>query len=311
MIRTVVIMIVALLAFTAGWLSRPLETGKGKNSRPTLAAAFPKWPAANCVTANPQERKVFELAIATMEITAEAKNVLWLNIGAQQFLGGDLHRSGPRPVQVCPPYDIYERASDIVTKSEGLKGRLQEYQLKMAAKFPHWSQYIVDAVANSAFNEIPQESEVFKNEDIRPFARSVLAGFGTQASRYAAVSFEKMSADDSLGTGAAQVAAATGHPGALDRIQKMMENILSSIPENRVIPWNVRSRLYELSYAIYFSGDEAKKYSAPIQDLMRRKVENPAPPFGMLESSPKQMCEVLERIEGADSIKGYAYCSGG
>lgn len=312
MIRIVVIMIIALLAFTAGWLSRPLETGKGKNSRSTLATAFPKWPAPNCVAADPQELKVFELAIATMEIVAEAKNVLWLDIGAQKFLGGNLFRRGTgRPIQVCPPYDIYERASDIVTKSEGLKGRLVEYQLEMAAKFPHRSQYIVDAVANSAFNDIPQESEVFKNEDIRPFARTVLASFGKQASKYAAVSFEKMSADDSLGTGAAQVAAATGHPGVLDRIQEMMEKILSSIPENRVVPWDVRNRLYELSYAIYFSGDDAKKYSAPIQDLMRRKVENPAPPFGMLESRPKQMCELLERIEGTDSIKGYEYCSGG
>lgn len=247
-----------------------------------------------------------------MEIVAEAKNVLWLDTGAQKFLGGTLNRSGPgRPVQVCPPYDIYERASDIVTKSESLKGRLEEYQLKLAAKFPHPSQYTVDAVANSAFNDIPQESEFFKNEDIRPFARVVLAGFGKQASKYAAVAYDKMSADDSLGTGAAQVAAATGHPGALDRIQKMMEKILSSTPENRVVPWDARNRLYELSYAIYFSGDEAKKYTAPIQDLMRRKVQNPAPPFGMLEISPREMCEVLTRIEGVDSVKGHSYCREG
>src|SRR5262249_38953438 len=147
------------------------------------------------------------------DLVAEQKNVLGLDIGAQKFLSVGLNRAGSvRPVPVCPPQDIYGRVSDTLTASRGLKGRLAEYQLEMISKFPRQNEYIVDAVANSAFNEKAQESEIFKNQDIRPFARAVLAGFGKQASKYSAAAYDKMSSGDSLGTGAAQVAAATGHP---------------------------------------------------------------------------------------------------
>ena len=306
--KSLAVAFIAILAFAAGWFSRSRDSDPAKREW-KLAGAIPNVPAFNCVAATPNERKAFELAAATLELAAEQKNVLWLDIGAKKFLGSSLHRTGSKsPSPVCPPQDIYGRAADIVTTSQGLKGRLQEYQLRMVANFPYQSEYIIDAVAKSAFNESPQESEVFKNEDIRPFARTVLAGFGKQASRYAAVAYDKMSPDDSLGTGAAQVAAAAGHPGALDRVQKMMEEILSSIPENRAIPWNTRNRFYELAYALHFAGDDAKQHSAPIRSLMRRKVQSHAPPFGMVELSPKRMCALLSSIERTETAIEYEFC---
>ena len=310
--KSVAIAIVAILAFAAGWFSRSRDSNITSNTTKRewkLAAAIPNRSALNCVAADTNERKAFELAAAALEVVAEQNNILWLDIGAKKFLGTGLHRKGQNgPVPVCPPKDIYGRAADVVTASQGLKGRLEEYQLRMVANFPRQSEYIIDAVAKSAFNESPQESEVFRNEDIRPVARTVLAGFGKQASKYAAVAYEKMSPDDSLGTGAAQVAAAGGHPGAADRVQKMMEDILSSIPENRAIPWSTRNRLYELAYAIYFAGENAKQHSAPIRSLMRRKVQSHAPPFGMVELSPKRMCDVLSGIEGPGAAEEYAFC---
>jgi hypothetical protein len=312
--KSVAIVIIAVLAFAAGWLSRSIGSDAARRNVPEwkLAAAIPDLTASNCVAASPEERKVFELAADTLDLVAEQKNILWLGIGAQKFLGSGLHLAGSagsvRPVPICPPQDIYGRVSDTLTTSQGLKGRLEEYQLRMVAKFPHRSEYIVDAVANSAFNEAPQESEFFKNQDIRPLARTVLAGFGKQALKYAAVAYDKMSPDDSLGTGAAQVAAATGYPGALDRIQKMMDDILSSVPDNRAVPWDARNRLYELAYAIYRGGDDAKQHTAPIRSLMKRKVESRAPPFGMVELSPGRMCDVLQRIEGAASSEEYQFC---
>lgn len=305
--KSLAVAIVAILAFAAGWFSRPGDGDRAKREW-KLAAAIPNVPF-NCVAANPNERKTFEFAAATLELVAEQKNILWLDIGAQKFLSVGLSRRGSnRPIPVCPPKDIYGRAADIVTTSQELKGRLVEYQLRMVANFPYQSEYVIDAVAKSAFNESPQESEIFKNEDIRPFARTVLAGFGKQASKYAALAYDKMSPDDSLGTGAAQVATAGGHPGAANRVQKMMEDILSSIPENRAIPWDTRNRLYELAYAIYFVGDDAKQYSAPIRSLMRRKVQSHAPPFGMVELSPKRMCDVLSSIERPETAEEYEFC---
>jgi len=309
--KSVAVIIIAVLAFSAGWLSRFLGSDAAGRKVPEwkLASAIPDLAASNCVEANPEERKVFELAANTLDLVAEQKNILWLGIGAQKFLSIGLSRAGSvKPVPICPPQDIYGRVADTLTTSQGLKGRLEEYQLRMISKFPHRSEYIVDAVANSAFNETPQESEVFKNQDIRPFARTVLASFGKQASKYAAVAYDKMSPDDSLGTGAAQVAAATGHPGALDRIQNMMDDILSSVPDNRAIPWDARNRLYELAYAVYRDDDGAKQHTAPIRKLMMRKVQSRASPFGMVELRPKRMCDVLERIEGAASVEEYRFC---
>jgi hypothetical protein len=88
----------------------------------------------------------------------------------------------------------------------------------------------------------------------------------------------------------------------------MMEEILKSIPQDRTIPRNTRNRLYELAYAIYFSGEDAKKHAAPIRELMTRRVQSWAPPFGMVDLYPKRMCEVLKRIEGPDSINEYRFC---
>lgn len=266
---------------------------------------------ADCVEPNDDERKAIELAVSTLEVTGKNRDILWLDIGARKFLSGGLFRhSIQKPQKICIESQIYQHVSDIITESKGFnRGRLVEYELELAAKFPKPSQYVVDAIANSAFEKTPQQSEIFTNKDIRPMARSVLAGFGDNAVKYSDRAFEEMSADDSMGTGAAQIAVATGHKDALAKVSEMMMKKINTVPENGLISWNDRNRLYELSYAILLAGKEAINYTAPIKALMKRKVQSWAPPFGMLELNPKRMCNILKKIEGEQSIQSYAYCT--
>jgi hypothetical protein len=272
-----------------------------------LEEAFPPLRAPSCVAANAHERELFEAAASVLEVTAHDK-ISPLKIGAEKFLGrGAYRQEGKNSVPVCPPDGIYERISQIVTSNETLIPRLVEYQLRLASKL-NPSPHIVKAVGDSAFNPDPQESEYFKHRDIRPYARATLAGFGRHASEFSKVAYESMSDKDSLGTGAAQIAVATGYLDALPRVEAMMNNILSSIPKDKVIPWDTGNRLYELSYAIYFAGPEGKDHVAPIKELMTRTVEKWAPPFGMLDLPPKPMCQVLSRISGPEAIEPYNFC---
>lgn len=299
----------AILAFAAGWY---LSFKSQQRSQPPLelADALPVLRARHCVPATETERAIFEHALTSLEISGKNRGVLWLGIGAQRFLGGYLYRGETgKSVAVCPPPDIYARASDLLTEYKGFSARLADYQFELATKLPHRSDYLVDAIGNSAFNASRQPSEIFPRKDMRPYARMVLAGFGPKAAKYSDTALKEMSTKDSLGTSAAQVAAAAGHPEALPRIRSMMKELLHGVPNNKAIPWHTRNRLYELAYAIRFAGDRGKEFTEPLRELMSRKVQSWAPPFGMVELNPKQMCEVLEAIEGKAAIRGFGYCA--
>ena len=83
-----------------------------------------------------------------------------------------------------------------------------------------------------------------------------------------------MSAEDAMGTGAAQVAVAAGYPDALERTEKLMLMRLAALQDILVVSWHTKHRLYELAYAISFSGEAAKQHLEPIKILMRKKVES-------------------------------------
>ena len=279
--------------------------------------AAQKWELVNamlsgalqdCVPPNERERARFELAAAAVETGGD--NPDWLDIGGQKFLATAHARAeGTRRVPVCIPDDVLKRAADgLAARKAPWRGRLADYQLELAARLPARSEHIVDAVAKSAFNERPQESDLLRGRDIRPLARTALASFGMQSAPYGNRAFEQISIKDSMGTGAAQVAAAAGHPEALPRIQQMMEQALSAVQADKAVPWHTRNRLYELAWAIAYAGEAGKKHTRPIHHLMQRKVESWAPPFGMLELQPKRLCSVLKRIEGGDAIKAYPFC---
>ena len=285
-------------------------TAQSASGKWELANALPPFAPSTCVPPNARERSLLDLAASAIEQVGE-DNPNWLDIGAQKYLARHQFRSegGLRRVAVCTPDDILRRVAVAFDIRKGFgKGRLVEYQLELAARLPVRNRYIVEAVGKSAFSVQVQESDIFKQRDIRPYARTVLAGFGGEAKAFQVIAYEQMSIEDSLGTGAAQVAAATGHPDALPRIGRMMQNALAAIAADKVVPRATRDRLYELAWAIYFSGDAGKAHTKPIHTMMQRKVQSWAPPFGMVELQPKRLCGVLARIEGSDSVKPYAFC---
>jgi hypothetical protein len=281
----------------------------------TAMPAIPIWKNPQCVPANINEREYFEIAASTLEHIAP-HSADWLAIGAERALGDDFYRSIrgqlARP-RVCALPEIYARvAAAFVGKP--MKGRFDLYELKLAAHMQSPPTEVLDAVAQVAFSPWPVIDDDLAGKiqgDIRPFARTVLAGFGRQASKYAREAFEQISDQSSLGIGAAQVATAAGHPEALSRIDSMMYQLLASVPGEKPIPLATRDRLYELAWAIYFSGDSAKDHIAPLIKLMERLVQSGAPPFGLVDLHPKRMCAVLSRISGDDKsvTSKFAYCA--
>ena len=273
-----------------------------------LEAAFPVAgnPFEECVTPTADEMALFSIAVQTLEAVKDRLSAL--GIGAEKFLGDGLYRDG---VRVCDPGGVYDRVAHLSVEHLTFKYRLVEYQLKLAARFGEPDPYIVEAIAKSAFNGSRQPSETFANRDIRPMARSVLAGFREKAAKYATTAYDQMSANDSLGTGAAQVAAAAGHPLALNRIERLMTDTLSALPEGGVVPWDTKNRLYELAYAFTLVGERGKMHLAPLRQLMTMRVQSRAPPFGMIELQPKRMCDLLAHIVGINSadVQTYPYCA--
>lgn len=231
-----------------------------------------------------------------------------LTIGAMKLLGRGIYRKiGGDHKRICVPSELLKGAQEAVTQHALFKFRLEDYQLGLASQFEAPSPYVVEAVALSAFAEHPQISDLL-NDDIRPVARSVLAGFGERAAAYSEIAFEQMSSQDALGTGAAQIAAATGHPESLQRIQQLMDAMLRKLSESQAVPWHTKHRLYELAYALALAGSKSRPFIAPLEKLMAREVESHALQFGMVSLPPKQMCEIIDRIEPGMSSK-YDYCS--
>jgi len=221
-----------------------------------------------------------------------------LGIGAQKLLANGLfRRNGRNSQRVCEIPEQLERASDLIRGSDQLrKGRIVEYGLRLIAKLPNPGEDLTKVVAESAFNGSFQQSELFPTHDIRPLARATLASLGLLARPYAEQAFAQISIDDPMGTGAAQVAVAGGHPNALQSVERLMDQQLAGLPKGKAIPWHVRNRLYEMAYALVFAGPQARDHVAPLRELMSRKVQSWAPPFGMVELPPRRMCDVFVRI---------------
>ena len=300
-----------LASFLAGWLLR-LPAFDARPAAPTLRLvhAEPRWSTHACVPPDADEVARFGLALQVLDAFGASPGDL--RDGAERLLAYGLYRhDGRRSVPVCPPAGLYRQVAEIMHRHglwtrERQLGRA-EYGLALASRIGPGRPEIVDALADIAFATTPQPARLMPGDDIRPRARTVLAGFGNDIAPLGERAFAQLSADDALGTGAAQMAAAAGHPGALPRIAALMSQLLASVPDQQAIPRDKRDRLYELAYAIHFAGEAGREYLDPILALMRRRVQSWAPPFGMVELSPKRMCLVLDRMVGADPTRFHAF----
>jgi len=265
---------------------------------------------AACEMPTERELKTLELAAEAIELDDQRISSS-LTIGAKKLLGDGLLRALPQgSVRVCTPEAIMVRVGNALTESKGLGvGRLVEYEYALAAQLPNPSAVVIKQVGDAAFNDNMQSSEIFPREDIRPLARSTLAGFGERASAYRDIATMQMSGDTALGTGAAQVAAATKAPGAARRVVELFREQLLKAPARSAIPLDTRDRLLELAWAIYFSGDPDRTGLAAIKEVMARRVESRAPPFGILEVQPKRFCAVLSRLEGVAGVSRFPFCT--
>jgi hypothetical protein len=307
-----------VLTFLAGVWTGHLGAAAQKTAatrEPRSMAAIPIWKSPQCVPANNKEYEHFEIAASTLERIAP-HSADWLAIGAERALSQDLYRRTPgQPVglRVCSPPEIYARVASAFAGNP-IKGGFDLYEIELASHMQHPPLEVVDAVAQVAFESRPVIGDDIAgkvNGDIRPIARTVLAGFGHQSAKYASTAFDQVSSENSLGTGAAQVAAAGGNPEALSRIESLMNQLLASVPDDKPIPLTTRDRLYELAWAISFSGDSAKDHVDPLIRLMGRQVQSGAPPFGLLSLHPKRMCGVLFKIYGEDThvTSNFPYCA--
>lgn len=284
----------------------------------SFSNSIPDWDK-QCIAASDEDREFYSQAYSIFERSIHTRSenypVGWIEIGVRQFLSigsrreniGDDGKRSP-PARICPPPDMYRMVGELITLNNGIRGRPVEYDLRLFALIDEPSDYIVAGVAAVAFNKTPQESGIFPRRDIRPYARTVLASFGQRALPYLEQAEREVGGNSPMATGAAQVMAASGNAGAMEKIEKLIQDTLSQYPPDKVIPRQTKFRLYELSYGIFF-GEDAVRYAHLIEAVMSRKVESAAHPFGLIEHYPKQLCPLLERIKGADALAKFPYCT--
>jgi hypothetical protein len=275
-----------------------------------LADALPQlsFNLTPCAEPDQSELTIFEHAVRIIELAAH-HNLGFLDIGAQRFLSETSFQIVDQSsVPICRPKEFSKRIS-VAFEKRGMGGsRLVDYQLTLASQLTNPGRSVVGAVADLAFSKFEQASEDFPDKDIRPYARFVLASIGGGGDQYAQLAFDEITRKDAMGTGAAQIAVANGHPGALQRVKELMDELLLTVPIGKAVPRGTRNRLYELAHAISFAGSAGKHYSSPISTLMHMQVEGFVPHFGMLEMPPKRMCEVLKKIEGKNALNQFKYC---
>jgi hypothetical protein len=212
---------------------------------------------------------------------------------------------------LCPPTRLVERLARAAhnTKAFNEQGKLEQHRLQLARAIGPRSPVIVKAVANTAFSEhvVPDHGEI---TDLRPFARLILAEFGSAAAPWQKRAEREMSLDSELGVGAAQIVGASGNPVALAKIEQIMIQRLARHEEGKVIGVAERDRLYGLAYALGMAGERAAPHTAGLIKLMSRKVSagGVAPEEIVIE--PRRMCWLADRIGGraAEIARAKPYC---
>ena len=177
----------------------------------------------------------------------------------------------------------------------GLAGR---ERLSLAQQLAGRDQAMVDDVARVAFALRPIEDGA--STDIRPEARSILASFGLRAATYKERALKLMNASDSLGTSAAQVAAASQDSIAVSAVADLLRGELKQAT-GKAVPRVQAKRIVELAYAIGAAEEAERPYANLLIAVLNRDVESFAPPFGIIERPPTEICRALKRVGGPNA----------
>jgi hypothetical protein len=317
--RGVLILLLLAGAFWGGWLSRgstpPVTPSDHARKLDIGGGRAPLWamPQLRCRASTEAEQQQDRLALQVLELF-NADPLNRMRRGAIEHFGSPWQRSrsslADHGVFPCPPTELYGMLTAIALKAGVFDSPfLFEDELRLAEQLGPRDPRIIDAVGRSAFlrHDIPDDPS---HADLRPYARLILAEFGAASHAWLTQAETQMSADDQMGTGAAQVAVAEGGPEALARARDLLTEVLTATPKEKPLPILQRNRAYELAFALGMAGTDAQPYSAPIIELMNRKVLLAAPPFGLLELPPMSMCVVARHIGGsaAEAAQSKEFC---
>ena len=264
---------------------------------------IPRWIMNSpCTPLNIDEHAEQELILKVFQTVPKwttMKNAAFKYFGENHYRNIDINRTA----LLCPADDLFDNFAKLSTEASywqggGFPGDHDIEHIRVGRNLGPRDPQIIAVVAETAFAPrpiLPDEPETPR--DIRALARVTLAEFGAAALPWSEKAFQSIASDTELGTTAAQIAVTTHHTGALEKIANLMENMLKDHPTGP-IPQKVWWRFYDLAYALAAAGTEAQPYIGPVQKIMGRTIESWAPPFGMLELPPSEMCQVLKLIGG-------------
>ncbi|WP_143145626.1 hypothetical protein [Devosia enhydra] len=317
---TIVVAVFSTLSLSVAFL---LGRSSWENERPSqpirqlaayeLARAIPPHGLKlagrdDCTPPTETETALLQTAVDVLAFPHEMSRSL--GNGSMRLLSSPLIRRGEEAVFfLCDDQNIFQTAQMYIQENEHLlKGRLTEFGFALIGRLPSPSADLARKVAESAFSDTPQESDSLRR-DLRPLARATLASIKGASTPYADRAFSEITIENSMGTGAAQIAVAGGHPQALAKVELLMDQLLVSLPVGGPVPWDQRNRLYEMAQALAFAGPAAKDHVGPLKELMNREVESNATIFGMVSLPPRRMCPLLEQILQVPITETeYTYC---
>jgi hypothetical protein len=251
-----------------------------------------------CSPPTEQEAAQFAHVFKTFEVFPERGG--WPLIGAVRFLArAHIRGLGVEAQIICSAPTPDGLARRLVDGGHFSGAYVFHDEIGLARFLGPADPEIVDAVARTAFHTARIEGDDASGRDVRPLALTVLAEMGASSAVYGQQAFAAMGSGSELETGAAQVAVATGYPGALERVEQLMSSELARHGE--VIPRTASMRLEELGYALAFAGADAQPHLGPVYALLDRRVESWATVFGMVEIAPATICLILERIGGEEA----------
>lgn len=157
---------------------------------------------------------------------------------------------------ICHDEAVDRRAAKALHKAQYFPRWIRSPRvLSVAHRLAPFDDRIVIELGRLAFAAEPVSNET--STDIRPRVRSILASLGPNvAIRWKQQALQEMNGDTPLGTGAAQIAAATHDAGAIRQVAALLHEKLPE-EEGKVLRRPENRRIIELAYALGAAGKQA------------------------------------------------------